>query len=131
FDKDDDDFNRIFCSTPRLKVTNVGKRKKTEDVDSSSLSASSDSDQENRWSKNKENLIRKNIDLENLKNKKTHKKKQRSDMMIVQQSSDDYKSIVAEVDLLKKRVLKLEKVYGVIRKNTSFDQTVTIMNILL
>ncbi|CAF4503456.1 unnamed protein product [Rotaria socialis] len=123
FDKDDDDFNRIFCSTPRLKVTNVGKRKKTEDVDSSSLSASSDSDQENRWSKNKENLIRKNIDLENLKNKKTHKKKQRSDMMIVQQSSDDYKSIVAEVDLLKKRVLKLEKVYGVIRKNTSFDQT--------
>ena len=32
--------------------------------------------------------------------------------------------MAAEISLLKKRVSKLEKVYSVIKKNTSFDQTV-------
>ncbi|CAF1153017.1 unnamed protein product [Rotaria sordida] len=41
----------------------------------------------------------------------------------VKESNDDYKSLAAEVNLLKKRISKLEKVYGVIKKNTNFDQT--------
>ncbi|CAF1473769.1 unnamed protein product, partial [Rotaria sordida] len=78
---------------------------------------------EDRWSKTKENLIRTNINLASLKNKKSNEKKRRTDVMMVQQSNDDYKSLAAEVNLLKKRISKLEKVYGVIKKNTSFDQT--------
>ena len=39
---------------------------------------------EGRWSKNKENLIRSNVDLANLRNKRPSKKKQRTAPMIVQ-----------------------------------------------
>lgn len=46
-------------------------------------------------------------------------------LFILEPSSND-KQIFDEIELLKKRVSKLEKVYGIIRKNTSFDQNVSI-----
>ncbi|CAF4047187.1 unnamed protein product [Rotaria magnacalcarata] len=141
-DNDDDrDFNRIFSSSTPSAASKIAKRKK-EEVNRSRFSASSDSEEEDtvshstlivtvfhsldvgsRWSKGKENLIRTNVDVGNLKNKKPKKKKQRTDPIVVQNSNADYKSLTDEIDLLKKRLSKLEKVYGVIRRNTSFDQT--------
>ncbi|CAF1485743.1 unnamed protein product, partial [Rotaria sordida] len=38
-------------------------------------------------------------------------------------SCKECENLANEIDLLKKRVLKLEKVYGLIKKNSSFDQT--------
>ena len=42
------------------------------------------------------------------------------------ESCKECKNLANEIDFLKKRVLKLEKVYSVIKKNSSFDQTVNI-----
>ena len=43
----------------------------------------------------------------------------------------DDRSLVADIALLKKRLSKLEKVYSVIKKNTSFDQAVSSGDISL
>lgn len=47
-------------------------------------------DVENRWSKTKENLMKRNLDLANLQNKKPKKKKQRTEPAIVQSKSFQY-----------------------------------------
>ena len=40
------------------------------------------------------------------------------------ESNELYKTIINDLDLVKKRLSKLERVYNVIKKNSSFDQTV-------
>ncbi|CAF2846977.1 unnamed protein product [Rotaria sp. Silwood2] len=109
-DKDDDEcFDRVFSSTPQSTTRTTNKRK-IDELDSSSISASSDSEYEGaKWLKSKENLVKKNVNLASLQNKKPRKKKNRKETVIVQQSSDDYKFVVSEIDLLKKRLSKLEK----------------------
>ena len=106
---------------------------------------------DDRWLKKKESFLRSNVDLNNLQGKKSSKKKSSSATVVIErlsrftfsmislcevlsfndlfsslEPSFDSKSLVHDMNLLKKRVSKLEKVYGIIRKNTSFDQTVMI-----
>ncbi|CAF4020903.1 unnamed protein product, partial [Rotaria sordida] len=103
FDNDeDDDFNRILTNSSESTNKKTLKRKNKES-DSSSLSVSSDTEHEgDRWSKNKENLIKKNLDLS--------------------KSCNECKNSAKEIDFLKERVSKLEKVYNVIKRNSIFDQ---------
>ncbi|CAF1239252.1 unnamed protein product [Adineta ricciae] len=122
---DDEDFSRILPSVSRSSIAKSDKRKNTE-IDTSSFSNSSDDEHEvsgNRWSNNKENLTKSNVDLSNLKNKKSKKKRQRTEQVVVQQSNSECQALATDIELIKKRLTRLEKLYGIVKRNSSFDQS--------
>lgn len=105
-EEEDDDFHRILGKQSRSS-TKKSTMKRKERTGSSSLSDSNDSEvegeqqdqgksftarhgnlmtfsSESRWSKNKENLMRDNVDLASLRKRKPSKKKQRTASLPVQ-----------------------------------------------
>ncbi|CAF1314807.1 unnamed protein product, partial [Didymodactylos carnosus] len=117
-------FNRVLPQSA-LGRRNDLKHKSFED-DNSSLSPSDDDYQENsvnlQSNMKKTKLFRKNVDLNNINARKSKKK------VVVEtninQTDDRYEALKCEVQLMKKRLLRLEKVYATLKKNKQLEKKV-------